>query len=216
MISYRRACLSVACVCLCALVSMSRAQTPPAAPQTPATPQTPAPAQPQPAPAQQKKPENPFESVPEAPPQNKPGEAPQQPPLETPKPAEQPKTQPGGKVIEAIIFTGARRVPQDTLRALIATKKGDIYNEDELHRDFMALWNSGRFDDIRMETRAGHERRRNRPFRGHRTPRGALHQLRGHQIHHRFGNPGPVQRAQSGSVGRIAIRSRTRSSAPPW
>ncbi|MGO4885086.1 MAG: outer membrane protein assembly factor BamA [Bryobacteraceae bacterium] len=134
---------------------MSRAQTPPAAPQTPATPQTPAPAQPQPAPAQQKKPENPFESVPEAPPQNKPGEAPQQPPLETPKPAEQPKTQPGGKVIEAIIFTGARRVPQDTLRSLIATKKGDIYNEDELHRDFMSLWNSGRFDDLRMETEPG-------------------------------------------------------------
>ena len=40
------------------------------------------------------------------------------------------------------MFTGARRVPQDTLRALIATKKGDIYNEDDLHRDFMALWNT--------------------------------------------------------------------------
>ncbi|MGD0360177.1 MAG: outer membrane protein assembly factor BamA [Bryobacteraceae bacterium] len=80
---------------------------------------------------------------------------PQQPTLEAPKPAEQPKVQPAGKVIEAIVFTGARRVPQDTLRALISTKKGDIYNEDDLHRDFMSLWNSGRFDDIRMETEPG-------------------------------------------------------------
>ena len=61
----------------------------------------------------------------------------------------------GGKVIEAIIFTGARRVPQDTLRAMISTKKGDIYNEDALRRDFMSLWNTGRFDDIRLETEPG-------------------------------------------------------------
>ena len=63
--------------------------------------------------------------------------------------------QPAGQVIEGIEFRGARRVPQDTLRALISTKKGDIYNEDDLHRDFMALWNSGRFDDIRLETEPG-------------------------------------------------------------
>src|ERR1039458_4024383 len=88
--------------------------------------------------------------------QTKPAQpAPQQPALEAPNPAEQPKAQPGGQVIEAIAFPGARRVPQDTLRALISTKKGDIYNEEDLHRDFMALWNSGRFDDIRMETEPG-------------------------------------------------------------
>ena len=67
----------------------------------------------------------------------------------------QPKAQPSGQVIEAIEFRGARRVPQDTLRALISTKKGDIFNEDDLHRDFMALWNSGRFDDITLETEPG-------------------------------------------------------------
>ena len=58
-------------------------------------------------------------------------------------------------VIESIEFRGARRVPQDTLRALIFTKKGDKYDEESLHRDFMALWNTGRFDDIRMEREAG-------------------------------------------------------------
>jgi outer membrane protein insertion porin family len=96
----------------------------------------------QPAPAKQ----TPFEQVPE-------GKA------ETPKtPAEQqPKAAPGQtpNVVEAIEFRGSRRVPQDTLRALIFTKKGDVYNEDTLHRDFMALWNTGRFDDIRMEKEPG-------------------------------------------------------------
>src|SRR5579871_9192 len=137
---HRHACLSIAFLCLCVAAPIN-AQNP-AAPQQPAPPQS---APQQPAPSQEKKPANPFEEVPETP-QNKPAEAPQQPRLETPKPAEQPKNQPAaGPVIEAIIFQGARRVPQDTLRQLITTKKGDIYNEDELHRDFMSLWNSGRF-----------------------------------------------------------------------
>jgi outer membrane protein insertion porin family len=145
MICHRRACLSIAVVCFCAAVaSIAWAQNPP---------QQPAPA---PPPAQEKKPQNPFETVPEAAQPEKPAKpAPQQPTLEAPKPAEQPKLQPGGQVIEAIVFTGMRRVQQDTMRALIATKKGDIFNEDDLHRDFMSLWNSGRFDDIRMETEAG-------------------------------------------------------------
>ena len=58
-------------------------------------------------------------------------------------------------VIEAIDFRGARRVPQDTLRALIYSRKGDVYNEDTMRRDFMALWNTNRFDDIRLETEKG-------------------------------------------------------------
>ena len=48
-----------------------------------------------------------------------------------------------------------RRVPQDTLRALIFTKKGDKLDDESIHRDFMALWNTGRFDDIRVEREAG-------------------------------------------------------------
>ena len=119
-----------------------------------------------PTPSDQAKPQepkkaNPFETVPEsAPPQQR--TTPQQP-REQPKPQlEAPKpnateVQPGtsGNVIEAIEFRGARRVPQDTLRAQIITRKGDIYNEDALHRDFMVLWNTGRFDDIRLETEQG-------------------------------------------------------------
>jgi outer membrane protein insertion porin family len=58
-------------------------------------------------------------------------------------------------VIEEIQFRGARRVPQDTLRALIFTKKGDKYNQESLDRDFMALWNTNRFDDITEEREPG-------------------------------------------------------------
>jgi len=32
---------------------------------------------------------------------------------------------------------------------------GDRYNEETLHRDFIALWNTGRFDDIRLEREPG-------------------------------------------------------------
>src|ERR1700693_2975274 len=142
MICYRRVCLSIALLCFCAVIaSTAWAQNPPAPQQPPPAPQQP--------PAQEKKPQNPFETVPEPaqPQQTKPAQpAPQQPTLEAPKPAEQPKVQPGGQVIEDIQFRGQRRVSQDIMRALISTKKGDIYSEEDLHRDFMALWNSGRFD----------------------------------------------------------------------
>jgi outer membrane protein insertion porin family len=78
-----------------------------------------------------------------------------------PAPPEAPKTiqpgQPPENIIDSIEFRGARRVRQDTLQALIFTKKGDRYDEQALHRDFIALWNTGRFDDIRIEREPGKE-----------------------------------------------------------
>jgi outer membrane protein insertion porin family len=92
--------------------------------------------QPPPAPTppagQQRQQQNPFENVPEAPQQQQPA-----------------KNNAG--LIEDIQFRGQRRIPQDTLRALILSRKGDVYSDDAVHRDFMALWNSGRFDDLRVE-----------------------------------------------------------------
>jgi outer membrane protein insertion porin family len=148
-------------------------QPKPAEPAKPASDQaTPAPDQAKPAsdqakpaPDQAKPPQepkaNPFENVPaavptapQAPAQQQPAQ-PGKPQLEAPKPTAPEAPAAAGNVIESIEFRGARRVPQDTLRALIATRKGDIYNEDLLHRDFMALWNTGRFDDIRLETEPG-------------------------------------------------------------
>jgi outer membrane protein insertion porin family len=113
-------------------------------------------ATPQPAPAKPK-PANPFETVPQsqepAPPKPEPAK-PGQIQLERPQTAEPSKAVAPADVIADIEFRGSRRVPQDTLRALIFSKKGDRYNEEALHRDFMALWNTSRFDDIRLEREA--------------------------------------------------------------
>ncbi len=89
---------------------------------------------------------NPFENVPEAPQKAQPN---------TPPTAQQQQPLLNENVVEEIEFRGSRRVPQDTLRALIFSKKGDIYDPESIHRDFMALWNSGRFDDLRVEKDRG-------------------------------------------------------------
>lgn len=141
----------------------------PAPTQAPASQQPAVPEPPKPAAPKQV---NPFETVPQAPVPTteapaapaKPG-APQgatqgvQNPFETVKeaPAEAKPATPAQveNVIEAIEFRGARRVPQDTLRAMILSRKGDKLDEDALQRDFMSLWNTGRFDDITLEREAG-------------------------------------------------------------
>src|SRR5262249_44750552 len=112
---------------------------------------------------------NPFETIPQAAPQppTPAPRAPQPPPppaqgptIETVKPAAPEAAPPPQNlsfedVVEDIEFRGVRRVPADTLRAMIFTKRGDKYDPDQLHRDFMALWNTGRFDDIRIEREMG-------------------------------------------------------------
>src|SRR5574337_1818129 len=117
--------------------------------------------------------ENP--ETPAQPPAQKPAEKPSgQPPpqkleLETPKeapapakapeaekPAAQaPAEQPRPQTIESIIFRGNRRIPAATLRARIFSHAGDVYDENALERDFMALWNTGFLDDIRLEVSDG-------------------------------------------------------------
>jgi outer membrane protein insertion porin family len=54
-------------------------------------------------------------------------------------------------VIQRIDIVGNRRIPRDTLRNRIFSHEGDPYNEDTLHRDFLALWNTQYFEDIRLE-----------------------------------------------------------------
>ncbi|MGA8026425.1 MAG: outer membrane protein assembly factor BamA [Bryobacteraceae bacterium] len=102
------------------------------------------------APQQQQNPPkqpNPFENVPE---QQQPAPPPNAPPIQEAKPATV-----GENIIEGVDFRGQHKVPQDTLRALIVTKKGDVYDEEAIHRDFIALWNTGRFDDLRIEKEKG-------------------------------------------------------------
>jgi outer membrane protein insertion porin family len=160
MMFHRPGRLRVVLFCSAILSSVAfLAAAPQASPQQPPAPETrPQQQTPPPQPSQQQPPPgrpNPFETLPTAP---------AQPPPEAPKPApppERPVTtlpgQPPQDIIESFEFRGARRVRQDTLQALIYSKKGDKYDEETLHRDFMALWNTGRFDDIRIEREAGKE-----------------------------------------------------------
>jgi outer membrane protein assembly factor BamA len=55
-------------------------------------------------------------------------------------------------VIESVEIHGARRIPQDMLRVLLASRLGDTSSEETLRRDFTTLWNTMRFDDIKVET----------------------------------------------------------------
>jgi len=156
----------VTIACLCALwmplsAQQQQQQTPPPQPQQtppaqqqqqtppPATPPQTRPAQPPATPAQP--PRNPFETVPGTVPQT------QQPPAGQP-PVEQVKPVPGsqpaanGQIITEINFRGARRTPADMLKTLIRTRVGDVYDEEGLRRDYRILYNSGRFDDITLES----------------------------------------------------------------
>jgi outer membrane protein insertion porin family len=70
-----------------------------------------------------------------------------------PVPAKPPvRKAPTGKkqvLVEAVHFRGNHRILSSTLQAQIITRQGDVYNVNNIERDFMALWNTGYFDDIR-------------------------------------------------------------------
>ncbi len=53
-------------------------------------------------------------------------------------------------VIDHIEFLGNRRVRSDTLNARIFSRRGDVYNEETLRRDFQALWNTQFFEDVKL------------------------------------------------------------------
>jgi len=124
---------------------------PPAAQQPSAPPQKPPEKKaPEPAPGQLQ-----LETPEEAKPTPKPGEQPQQPQqppkLTTPTAPAQPPQEEHKPTIESIDFHGNRRIPKSTLRARIFSHEGDVYDENALERDFMALWNTGFLDDVRLE-----------------------------------------------------------------
>ena len=53
--------------------------------------------------------------------------------------------------IERIEIVGNRRISKDTLLARIFSRPGDVYSDEALRRDFLALWNTQFFEDIRLE-----------------------------------------------------------------
>ena len=54
-------------------------------------------------------------------------------------------------LIVGVDIRGNRRIPADTIRARIFTRPGDVYDQAALERDFNSLWNTGYFEDIRIE-----------------------------------------------------------------
>jgi outer membrane protein insertion porin family len=57
-------------------------------------------------------------------------------------------------VIVDIQIHGNRSVPADTVRSHIFTRRGDIYDQAAIERDFNSLWNTNYFEDIRFEREA--------------------------------------------------------------
>lgn len=56
-----------------------------------------------------------------------------------------------GQIIEDIDVKGNRRIPKETIMAKIYTRRGDVYDEASLQRDLRSVWNSGYFEDVRIE-----------------------------------------------------------------
>ncbi len=56
-----------------------------------------------------------------------------------------------GGVVSEIRVIGNRRIPKETVLARLFTHIGDTYDPAEVERDFNSLWNTGYFEDVRIE-----------------------------------------------------------------
>jgi outer membrane protein insertion porin family len=55
------------------------------------------------------------------------------------------------QTIESIRVIGNRRIPKETILARMFTHVGDTYDPVSIERDFNSLWNTGYFEDLRIE-----------------------------------------------------------------
>jgi len=55
------------------------------------------------------------------------------------------------QTIDDIRVIGNRRIPKETILARLFTHKGDPYDPVSVERDFNSLWNTGYFEDLRIE-----------------------------------------------------------------
>ncbi len=53
--------------------------------------------------------------------------------------------------VDQIRVIGNRRIPKETVLARLFTHPGDTYDPVSIERDFNSLWNTGYFDDLRIE-----------------------------------------------------------------
>ncbi len=55
------------------------------------------------------------------------------------------------QTIDQIRVIGNRRIPKETILARLFTHVGDVYDPISIERDFNSLWNTGYFEDLRIE-----------------------------------------------------------------
>jgi outer membrane protein insertion porin family len=55
------------------------------------------------------------------------------------------------QTIQSIRVIGNRRIPKETILARLFTHAGDTYDPQSIERDFNSLWNSGYFDNLRID-----------------------------------------------------------------
>ena len=61
------------------------------------------------------------------------------------------QTRPTSDTIDQIRVIGNRRIPKETILARMFTHPGDTYDPISIERDFHSLWNTGYFEDLRIE-----------------------------------------------------------------
>jgi outer membrane protein insertion porin family len=64
----------------------------------------------------------------------------------------QPGSSPTGQLIERFEAVGNTTVASDTIRVYLGVNQGDPYDPVALQKNFLNLWQTGLFDDIRVET----------------------------------------------------------------
>jgi outer membrane protein insertion porin family len=57
----------------------------------------------------------------------------------------------GSNTIETIRVIGNRRIPRETILARLFTHQGDAFDPISIERDFNSLWNTGYFENLRIE-----------------------------------------------------------------
>ena len=75
----------------------------------------------------------------------------QQPPGPAPDRSRPAPAQPGQPIVTAIRVIGNRRIPKETVLARLFSHINDPYDPLTVERDFNSLWNTGYFEDVRIE-----------------------------------------------------------------
>ena len=57
----------------------------------------------------------------------------------------------GSNIIDSIRVIGNRRIPKETILARLFTHPGETYDPISIERDFNSLWNTGYFENLRIE-----------------------------------------------------------------